>query len=152
MIALLQRVTGARVVIGPACVGEIGQGVLAMLCVERGDQEAGAQKLVERTLGVRIFADADGRMNRSVRDMGGGLLIVPQFTLAASVTSGARPNFSQAAEPAVGARLYDYFVAAARRAYPGKIATGRFGADMQVHLVNDGPVTIWLRADPPVVL
>ena len=148
MIALLQRVSEARVVIGEETVGAIGAGLLALVCAERGDSEPQAQKLLDRTLGLRVFADEQGRMNRSLKDIAGELLVVSQFTLAADVTGGARPSFSRAAEPAAGARLYDYFIAAARRAHGGRIASGRFGADMKVHLVNDGPVTLWLRVEP----
>jgi D-tyrosyl-tRNA(Tyr) deacylase len=152
MIALLQRVDTARVTVGEETVGEIGAGLLVLVCAERGDTEAQAQKLVDRTVGLRIFADEQGRMNRTLKDTAGELLVVSQFTLAADVTSGARPSFSRAAEPAVGARLYDFFIASARRAHRGRIASGRFGADMKVHLVNDGPVTIWLRVEPAAML
>jgi|SRR5579871_411978 len=149
MIALLQRVDSAKVLIDGGTAGEIGAGLLALVCAERGDTEAHAQKLLERTLALRIFADERGRMNRSLRDTGGDLLAVSQFTLAADVSGGARPSFSRAADAAAGARLYDFFIAAARRTHKGKVASGRFGADMKVHLVNDGPVTIWLRVEPP---
>ena len=152
MIVLLQRVASARVMVGEEQTGAIGPGLLALVCAERGDADAQVQKVFERTLGIRVFADETGKMNRSLRDTGGDLLVVSQFTLAADVSAGARPSFSRAADPATGARLYDYFVASVRRAHAGRIATGRYGADMQVHLVNDGPVTIWLRAEPPAVL
>ena len=148
MSALLQRVAEARVRIDGAVVGEIGAGVLALVCAERGDEEAGAGRLVERMLGLRMFADGAGRMNRSVRDVAGGVLIVPQFTLAADTRGGNRPGFSPAADPERGRALYELVVARARGAYP-RVATGRFGAHMQVALVNDGPVTVWLRVDPP---
>jgi D-tyrosyl-tRNA(Tyr) deacylase len=152
MIALLQRVSSAKVMVADENVGEIGEGLLALVCAERGDTEVHAQRLLDRTLSLRIFTDQLGKMNRSLKDTGGDLLIVSQFTLVADVTSGARPSFSRAAETATAARLYDYFIASARRAHAGKIASGRYGADMKVHLVNDGPVTIWLRAEPTVTL
>ncbi len=147
MIALIQRVANARVVVDGRTVGEIGAGLLALVCAERGDTQAGADRLLEKVLGYRVFADAAGKMNRSVRDTGGGLLIVSQFTLAADTNSGTRPSFTPAAEPAVGEALYDHFVAAARRAHP-IVATGEFRAHMRVELVNDGPVTFTLRVPP----
>jgi D-tyrosyl-tRNA(Tyr) deacylase len=147
MIALLQRVAGAKVEIGGASVGQIGCGLMVLVCAERGDSETEADRLLERVLGCRVFADADGKMNLSLRDVHGGLLLVPQFTLAADTHKGMRPSFTPAALPAEGERLFDYFVARARAAYPA-IETGRFGAHMQVSLTNDGPVTIWLRVDP----
>ncbi|HRO81820.1 MAG TPA: D-aminoacyl-tRNA deacylase, partial [Alicycliphilus denitrificans] len=141
MIGLLQRVSEARVEIAGEVAGRIGAGLLALVCAEQGDGEQQADKLLAKILKLRIFADEAGKMNRSVQDVGGGLLIVSQFTLAADTRGGNRPGFSQAAAPAEGERLYDYFVARARAAHP-EVATGRFGASMQVHLVNDGPVTI----------
>ena len=144
MIALLQRVTGARVDIADETVGRIGAGLLVLVCAEPADTEAVAQKLLAKILKLRIFADEAGKMNRSVQDVGGGLLIVSQFTLAADTRSGNRPGFTGAAPPALGEALYDHFVALAREQHP-VVATGRFGADMQVHLVNDGPVTIPMR-------
>ena len=144
MIALLQRVSQARVEIAGETVGAIGAGLLVLVCAEPTDTEAVGQKLLQKILRLRIFADAAGKMNRSVQDVGGGLLIVSQFTLAADTSGGNRPGFTQAAPPALGEALYDAFVAAARAAHP-EVATGRFGADMAVHLVNDGPVTIPLR-------
>lgn len=144
MIGLVQRVSQARVVIAGATAGEIGAGLLVLVCAERGDSEAQADKLLAKLLKLRIFGDEAGKMNRSVQDMGGGLLIVSQFTLAADTTGGNRPSFTGAALPEDGRRLYDYFVSRARAAHP-QVATGEFGADMQVHLVNDGPVTIPLR-------
>ena len=147
MIGLLQRVSEARVEIAGEVVGRIGAGLLALVCAEQGDGEQQADKLLAKILKLRIFADEAGKMNRSVQDVGGGLLIVSQFTLAADTRGGNRPGFSQAAAPAEGERLYDYFVARARAAHP-VVATGRFGASMQVHLVNDGPVTIPLRIAP----
>ena len=147
MIGLLQRVSEARVEIAGEVVGRIGAGLLALVCAEQGDGEQQADKLLAKILKLRIFTDEAGKMNRSVQDVGGGLLIVSQFTLAADTRGGNRPGFSQAAAPAEGERLYDYFVARARAAHP-VVATGRFGASMQVHLVNDGPVTIPLRIAP----
>ncbi|MBL0944773.1 MAG: D-tyrosyl-tRNA(Tyr) deacylase [Hydrogenophaga sp.] len=144
MIALLQRVSQARVEIAGETVGAIGAGLLVLVCAEPTDTEAVGQKLLQKILRLRIFADAAGKMNRSLQDVGGGLLIVSQFTLAADTSGGNRPGFTQAAPPALGEALYDAFVAAARATHP-EVATGRFGADMAVHLVNDGPVTIPLR-------
>ena len=147
MIAVLQRVRQARVEVDGAVVGAIGPGLLVLVCAERGDTEAEADKLLAKILKLRIFSDDAGKMNRSVQDVGGGLLIVSQFTLAADTTGGNRPSFTGAAPPDEGRRLYEYFVAAARAAHP-VVATGEFGADMQVALVNDGPVTIPLRVLP----
>ncbi len=144
MIALLQRVSQARVDIAGETVGAIGPGLLVLLCAEPADTEALGLKLLQKVLKLRIFADEAGRMNRSVQDVGGGLLIVSQFTLAADTSGGNRPGFTNAAPPALGESLCAAFVAAARAAHP-QVATGRFGADMQVHLVNDGPVTIPMR-------
>ncbi|WP_066268789.1 D-aminoacyl-tRNA deacylase [Hydrogenophaga palleronii] len=144
MISLLQRVSQARVDIAGQTVGAIGPGLLVLVCAEPEDTEAVGEKLLAKVLKLRIFGDEAGKMNRSVQDIGGGLLIVSQFTLAADTRSGNRPGFTGAAPPAQGEALYDAFVKAARAAHP-EVATGRFGADMQVHLVNDGPVTIPLR-------
>lgn len=144
MIALLQRVSEARVDIAGETVGHIGAGLLVLVCAEPEDTEAVGQKLLSKILKLRIFADEAGKMNRSVQDVGGGLLIVSQFTLAADTSGGNRPGFTGAAPPALGEALYDRFVALARAQHP-QVATGRFGADMQVHLVNDGPVTIPMR-------
>ena len=144
MIALLQRVSQARVDIAGETVGQIGAGLLVLVCAEPADTEAVAQKLLAKILKLRIFADEAGKMNRSVQDEGGGLLIVSQFTLAADTSGGNRPGFTGAAPPALGEALYDRFVGLARAQHP-LVATGRFGADMQVHLVNDGPVTIPMR-------
>ena len=141
MIALLQRVSQARVDIAGQTVGAIAHGLLVLVCAEPEDTEAVGQKLLAKVLKLRIFSDEAGKMNRSVQDVGGGLLIVSQFTLAADTRSGNRPGFTGAAPPALGEALYDRFVAMAREQHP-QVATGRFGADMQVHLVNDGPVTI----------
>lgn len=144
MLALLQRVARARVVIEGESVGEIGAGLLALVCAERGDGRAEADKLLAKLLKLRIFADEAGRMNRSLQDVGGGLLIVSQFTLVADTAGGNRPSFTNAAAPEDGRALYDYFVTRAEAAH-APVATGRFGAMMQVELVNDGPVTIPLR-------
>ena len=147
MIALIQRVSRARVTVGDEVVGEIGAGILALVCAERGDTDAQADRLLTKLLAYRVFGDEAGRMNRSLADVGGGLLIVSQFTLAADTGSGTRPSFSPAAEPAVGRALYERFVAQAHLRH-ADVATGRFGAMMQVELVNDGPVTFWLRSKP----
>ena len=144
MKALLQRVTEARVEVHGATVGQIGAGLLVLVCAERGDSEAQADKLLTKILKLRIFSDEGGKMNRSVQDVAGGLLIVSQFTLAADVSGGNRPSFTAAAAPDVGRKLYDFFVAQATAAHP-LVQTGQFGADMKVHLVNDGPVTIPLQ-------
>lgn len=149
MIGLLQRVTEASVRVEGRIVGEIGAGLLVLVCAEPADIPADAERLVERLLGYRVFSDEGGKMNRSLRDIGGGLLLVPQFTLAADTRGGTRPSFSAAAAPALAQRLFDHLVDAARRIHR-PTATGRFGANMQVSLTNDGPVTIWLRVDPPV--
>ena len=141
MKALLQRVSEARVVVDGQVVGEIAQGLLVLLCAERGDTEAAGHKLLDKLLKLRIFYDDSGKMNRSVQDVQGGLLLVSQFTLAADTQSGTRPSFSAAAPADEGRRLYDAFVALARTQHP-LVQTGVFGADMKVHLVNDGPVTI----------
>ena len=147
MIAVLQRVREARVDVEGATVGAIGPGLLVLVCAERGDAEAEADKLLAKILKLRIFSDDAGKMNKSVQDVAGGLLLVSQFTLAADTTGGNRPSFTQAAAPDEGRRLYDYIVAQARKAHP-EVATGQFAADMQVQLVNDGPVTIPMRMAP----
>jgi D-tyrosyl-tRNA(Tyr) deacylase len=144
MKAVLQRVAHARVDISGRTVGAIDAGLLVLLCAERGDVDALADRMLAKILKLRIFADDAGKMNRSVQDIGGGLLVVSQFTLAADASAGNRPSFTQAAPPDEGRRLYEYFVAQARAAHP-VVATGEFGADMQVHLLNDGPVTIPLQ-------
>ena len=149
MKAVLQRVAEARVVIAGQTVGQIAQGLLVLVCAERGDTEEQAGKLQAKILKLRIFADNAGKMNRSVQNLDGqgacgGLLIVSQFTLAADVSGGNRPSFTGAAPPDEGKRLYDYFIAQARMAHP-QVEIGQFAADMQVHLVNDGPVTIALQ-------
>lgn len=147
MKAVLQRVAEARVVIAGETVGQIGGGLLVLVCAERGDAEAQADKLLAKLLKLRIFSDNAGKMNLSVQDVQGGLLIVSQFTLAADASGGNRPSFTGAAPPDEGRRLYDYFVAQARGVHP-QVETGQFAADMQVHLVNDGPVTIPLQVVP----
>lgn len=148
MLTVLQRVREARVEVEGRVTGQIGPGLLALVCAERGDSEAQADKLLAKILKLRIFTDEAGKMNRSLQDVGGGLLVVSQFTLAADTQGGNRPSFTNAAAPDEGRRLYDYFVAQARAAH-GLVQTGEFAADMQVHLVNDGPVTIPMRMAPP---
>lgn len=146
MIALLQRVANARVDIAGRTVGAIGPGLLMFVCAEPDDDEDSADRLVAKVLKLRIFGDQAGKMNRSLADTGGGLLVVSQFTLAADTAGGNRPSFSGAAPPERGRRLYERVLATARASHP-QVAAGEFGADMQVHLVNDGPVTISLRID-----
>ncbi len=141
MKAVVQRVSQARVVVGGETVGEIAQGLLVLLCAERGDTEAVGQKMLDKILKLRVFNDDAGKMNHSVQDVAGGLLVVSQFTLAADTRSGTRPSFTGAAPADEGRRLYDDFVAQARERH-ALVQTGVFGADMKVHLVNDGPVTI----------
>ncbi len=145
MIGLLQRVNRADVAVNGATVGAITRGVLVFVGVERADDEARAERLFERLMGYRIFSDAEGKMNLSVSDVRGGLLLVPQFTLAADTRKGMRASFTTAADPEHGRRLFDHLVVTARRSHP-EVATGVFGADMQVTLTNDGPVTFWLTA------
>jgi D-tyrosyl-tRNA(Tyr) deacylase len=145
MIGLLQRVSHAEVRIDGESVGTIGQGLLVLVGVRPGDDEAGAQRLAKRLLQYRVFADAAGKMNLSLREIQGELLLVPQFTLAADTTKGLRPGFSTAAPPDVGRRLFAALVAAARAEH-GRVASGVFGAHMQVTLTNDGPVTLWLES------
>ena len=144
MQALIQRVSEARVTVDGRVTGAIGPGLLVLVCAERGDDRAVADRLLAKLLKLRIFSDAAGKMNLSVQDVGGGLLIVSQFTLAADTAGGNRPSFTNAAPPELGRHLYEHFVAQARAAHP-EVATGEFAADMQVALVNDGPVTIPLR-------
>lgn len=144
MIALLQRVSEASVRVDGAVIGQISAGLLVLLCAEKGDTEAVADKMLAKILKLRIFNDEAGKMNRSVQDVGGGLLVVSQFTLAADVAGGNRPSFTQAAAPEEGRRLYEHFVAQARAAHP-VVQTGQFAADMKVSLVNDGPITIPMR-------
>ena len=148
MIGLLQRVTHARVEVDGETVGAIDKGLLVLVCAERGDTELEAERLLERLLSHRVFSDADGKMNLSLRDVHGGLLLVPQFTLAADTKRGNRPSFTPAAPPELGHALFQHMLARAQATY-SPVASGRFGADMQVTLTNDGPVTIWLRIDPP---
>ncbi len=145
MIALVQRVLQARVEVAGHVIGAIEQGLLVFVCAEPDDDENSAAKMVTKLLKLRIFADDAGKMNRSVQDLAGGLLIVSQFTLAADTSAGNRPSFTGAAAPALGRALYERVLALAREAH-ANVAAGEFGADMQVHLVNDGPVTISLRA------
>ena len=144
MIALIQRVTEARVEVDGQVIGAIGRGILALVGVERGDGEAQAGRLVERVLGYRIFPDAEGKMNLSLLDIKGELLVVPQFTLAADTKKGTRPGFSSAASPEEGRRLFERFLVLLRQKMTN-VKTGEFGADMKVSLVNDGPVTFWLQ-------
>jgi D-tyrosyl-tRNA(Tyr) deacylase len=144
MIALIQRVSSARVEVEGESVGAIGAGLLALVAVEPGDGEAQARRMVERLLGYRVFADEAGKMNRSLTDTGGGLLLVSQFTLAADTRKGMRPSFTSAATPDEGRKWFDRLVELARAAHPG-VETGRFGAHMMVHLCNDGPVTFHLE-------
>ena len=141
MLSVLQRVHSAHVEVAGLVVGTIEQGLLVLLCAERGDTDALAEKMLTKILKLRIFNDEAGKMNRSVQDAGGGLLIVSQFTLAADVSGGNRPSFTSAAPPDEGRRLYDFFVQQARSRHP-VVQTGQFAADMRVYLVNDGPVTI----------
>ena len=144
MICLLQRVSQASVTVEGKSVGAISRGILVFVGVERGDDAAKADRLLERLLGYRVFADADGKMNLSVKDIGGGLLLVPQFTLAADTQKGMRASFTPAAPPPEGERLFGYLLAQARQRH-APVASGTFGADMQVSLTNDGPVTFWLQ-------
>jgi len=144
MIALLQRVTSASVTVDNIQIGSIDQGLMVLIGVEKIDDETKADKLLNRLLGYRVFSDAEDKMNLSVEDINGGLLLVPQFTLAADTRKGKRPSFSSAAPPQRAEQLFDYFVAAAKERFPN-VQTGQFGADMQVSLVNDGPVTFSLN-------
>ena len=147
MIALLQRVLRAQVDVDGATVGAIGPGLMVLVCAEKGDTVREADALLTKLLAYRVFADAAGKMNRSVVDVAGGLLLVPQFTLAADTNSGTRPSFTPAASPVDGLHLFDHFVAQARARH-AQLETGQFGADMQVSLTNDGPVTFWLQIHP----
>ena len=148
MIGLLQRVSEASVTVDGDVTGAIGRGLMVLVCAEKGDTEREADALLGKLLTYRVFPDDAGKMNRSVTDVAGGLLLVPQFTLAADTRSGTRPSFSPAAAPEDGRRLFDHVVRQARERH-GIVETGRFGADMKVALINDGPVTFWLRVDPP---
>lgn len=147
MIALLQRVSRASVSVAGAEIGAIGCGLLVLVGVEKGDAEPQADRLLERLLAYRVFPDTEGRMNLDLKAVAGGLLLVPQFTLAADTHKGNRPSFATAAPPEEGARLFAYISERARTAYP-TVAFGQFGADMQVALVNDGPVSFWLQVAP----
>jgi D-tyrosyl-tRNA(Tyr) deacylase len=147
MIGLLQRVSQASVVVDGETVGAIGRGLMVLVCAEKGDSEREADALLAKLLSYRVFPDDAGKMNRSVKDIEGELLLVPQFTLAADTRAGTRPSFSPAASPEIGARLFDYVVRRAAETH-GNVQTGRFGADMKVSLTNDGPVTFWLQVDP----
>jgi D-tyrosyl-tRNA(Tyr) deacylase len=149
MIALIQRVSRAAVRVETRLVGEIGRGLLVFVCAERGDSPSEAENVLSKVLKMRVFSDDEGKMNRSVQDVGGGLLIVSHFTLAADTSGGNRPSFGAAAAPADGLALYEHFIAAARTLHP-VVQTGEFAAMMQVELVNDGPVTIPLRVQPHV--
>lgn len=149
MIGLLQRVSSASVVVDGVTIGAIEAGLMVLLCAERHDTEQEADALLNKLLSYRVFADEAGKMNRSVTDIGGALLLVPQFTLAADTNSGTRPSFTPAAAPADGKRLFEYFLAQARRRHP-KVECGQFGADMKVSLTNDGPVTFWLQTRPKI--
>lgn len=153
MIGLIQRAARAEVAVDGEVVGRIGAGIVLLLAVQKGDDEASSDRLLERVLGFRIFPDGDGRMNLSLRDIGGDLLVVSQFTLAADTRKGTRAGFSRAATPDEGERLYEYVLARARALAAGSrmtVAAGRFGAYMQVSLTNDGPVTFWLEVSPSV--
>jgi D-tyrosyl-tRNA(Tyr) deacylase len=147
VIGLLQRVDTAQVAVEGAVIAEIQRGLLVLVGIEAQDGRAEADRLLERLLGYRVFPDGDGKMNLSLRDIGGGLLLVPQFTLAADTGKGARPSFSSAASPDSGKELFEYMAERARAAHP-RVGCGRFGADMKVTLTNDGPVTFWLRVAP----
>jgi len=148
MIALIQRVSEASVVVDHERIGAIGQGVLALVAVQPDDGDAELERMLERLLGYRVFEDEQGRMNLSLRETGGGLLLVPQFTLAADTRKGMRASFTSAAPPELGRRLFERLVARARECHPA-VESGRFGAHMKVHLVNNGPVTFWLESRPP---
>ncbi len=147
MIALLQRVSQASVLVDGAQIGAIGPGLMVLVCAEKGDTEKEADALLAKLLAYRVFADPAGKMNLSITDVAGALLLVPQFTLAADTNSGTRPSFTPAAAPADGRRLFDHFVAGARTRH-AVVETGQFGADMKVSLTNDGPVTFWLQIGP----
>jgi len=148
MIALIQRARRGAVRVNDEVVGEIGPGLVCLVGVGQGDGPAQAKRLAERVLKYRVFPDGQGRMNRSVSDTAGGVLAVPQFTLAADTRRGNRPSFTPAADPAEAERLFEVFVDRLETDHSGPVGTGRFGADMQVELVNDGPVTFWLEARP----
>ena len=147
MIALLQRVSQVSVEVDGQTIGSIGRGLLVLVCAERGDTETQADRLLDRVLHYRVFSDAAGKMNLSLKDVEGGLLLVPQFTLAADTRKGTRPSFTPAAAPEVGQRLFEHMVSRAHELH-STVTAGRFGVDMQVSLTNDGPVTIWLQVEP----
>jgi len=147
MIALIQRVKHAKIVVENKTIGEIDQGILALIGVEKNDAQPQADRLLERLLNYRIFADHDDKMNLNIQDIQGSLLLVPQFTLAADTQKGNRPSFTTAAPPEIGEQWFNYFKNQAKSKYY-KVETGKFGADMQVHLINDGPVTFWLQVKP----
>lgn len=147
MIGLIQRVDKAHVEVSGEVIASIQRGLLALIGVQRGDTEAGARRLAERLLNYRVFPDQAGKMNHSLLDIDGGLLLVPQFTLAADTRKGSRPSFTPAADPGTGKLLFDHLSQCARSAFP-RAACGRFGADMKITLVNDGPVTFWLEVPP----
>lgn len=144
MIGLLQRVKNASVTVNEQVIGAVGQGLLVLVCAEKGDSEEQCEKLAKKVLAYRIFEDENGKMNKSVSDIGGEILIVSQFTLAADTAKGLRPSFTPAADPETGKRLYEHFIEKVRESGL-KTQTGQFGANMQVALINDGPVTIWLK-------
>lgn len=148
MIALIQRVASASVAVGGETIAEIDRGILALIGVERGDGETEAQRLAERVIGYRIFPDAAGKMNLSLKDLNGGLLAVPQFTLVADTNSGTRPSFSSGASPEDAERFFSSFLSHGEKSLGRTVESGRFGADMKVSLVNDGPVTFWLQVAP----
>jgi D-tyrosyl-tRNA(Tyr) deacylase len=147
MIGLLQRVTRASVAVDQKVIGEIGKGLLVLIGIEKNDTASQAERLLERLLGYRVFPDNNGKMNLSLADIKGGLLLVPQFTLPADTRKGMRPGFSSAAPPEQGKELFEYLLSLAKRKYH-TVASGQFGADMQVTLTNDGPVTFWLHSQP----
>jgi D-tyrosyl-tRNA(Tyr) deacylase len=147
MISLLQRVSSARVRVNGETVGEIGAGLAVLVCAEPGDSAETPARVIDRLLGYRVFADGAGKMNRSLQDIGGGLLLIPQFTLGADTSSGTRPSFSSVAPPGLASSLFEALVSVARERH-SPVACGVFGAHMQVELVNDGPVTFWLRTAP----
>lgn len=150
MIGLLQRVQNAKVCVANEQIANINQGLLVFVGIERGDTQTQANRLLTRLLGYRVFADNDDKMNLSLQDINGGLLLVPQFTLAADTHKGMRPSFSSAASPQQGQNLFDYFCSQAKQQH-NVVETGQFGADMQVTLTNDGPVTFWLQIPPPAL-
>ena len=147
MIGLLQRITDARVDVSGETIGAVGRGLLVLVGIQRGDDEASADRLLERLLGYRVFPDEDGKMNLNLRDIDGGLLLVPQFTLAADTRKGTRPSFSNAADPDNSRALFAYLVKQAKAGH-SPVGSGKFGADMAVTLTNDGPVTFWLEVKP----